>query len=256
MLNLNDYIKSGILEEYAMGLLPADQAEEVFRMAQIHPRVKREIQRIEKTLYKLSSSYGVKPPTGLGPLIQAKVISWGVPNSNHTSAPRFQMLGYASAAVLFLFLALVLSLYLNTRSDLKEMMRSTNYELNQLQNQNEVLAWQLKQANNYGIQRTRLMPSSSDKQYAWVYTGQNELLVCTSYLPSPPKGQQYQLWSIVQGQTHNSGIIPLQSTGAMTSLTRYPKTGQYAITVEPIGGSKEPTLDKVFVSGRVVETNF
>ncbi len=255
MLNLDEYIKSGILEEYAMGLLPEDQAEEVFCLAQIHPRVKLEIQRIEKTLYNLSSSYGVKPPTGLGPLIQAKVISWGVPKPNHTSAPRFQTLGYVSAAVMFLFLALVLSLYYNARSEITELVQGTNYELKQLKTQNEELTRQLKQANNYGISRTRLI-TNVNEQYAWVYTGQNELLVCSSYLPNPPDGQQYQLWSIVQGQTLDSGLIPLQRTGAMSSLTRYPKTGQYAITVEPIGGSVEPTLDKVVVSGRVIETNF
>ncbi|MDW3196059.1 MAG: anti-sigma factor [Cytophagales bacterium] len=256
MLNLDDYIKSGILEEYAMGLLPEDQAEEVFRMAQIHPRVKREIQRIEQTLKHLSFSYGVKPPVGLGPLIQAKVISGGARLSKKPSIPRPQLLAYASAAMMFLFLALVLSLYLNTRSDLNEIARGTNFELTQLRSQNEELARQLKQANNLAIQRTRLVTANDEQQYAWVYTGQNELLVCTSYLPSPPENQQYQLWSIVQGQTMNSGVIPLQSTGAMSSLTRYTGTGQYAITIEPIGGSRKPTLDKIIVSGGVIETKF
>lgn len=256
MLNLDDYIKSGILEEYAMGLLTEDQAEEVFRMAQIHPRVKREIRRIEKTLYHLSSSYGVKPPNGLGPLIQAKVISWGAPRSNQVSIPRIQLLGYASAAVMFLFLGLVISLYLNARTEVKEVIRSTDFELSYLKEQNEELSRQLKQANNYSIQRTRLTPGTNDNQYAWVYSGQNELLVCTTYLPNPPQGQQYQLWSIVNGQTLSSGLIPLQKTGGMSSMARYPETGRYAITVEPIGGSKQPTLDKIIVSGGVADTNF
>lgn len=256
MLNLDDYIKSGILEEYAMGLLPEAQAEEVFRMAQIHPRVKREIQRIEQTLQHLSFSYGVKPPAGLGPLIQAKVISGGARISNQRPIPRPQLLAYASAAVMLLFLALVLSFYLNTRSNLNDLVQGTNFELNQLRTQNEELARQLKQANNFAIQRTRLVPTNDEQQYAWVYTGQSELLVCTSYLPSPPENKQYQLWSIVKGQTMNSGVIPLQSTGAMSSLTRYAGTGQYAITIEPIGGSKQPTLDKIIVSGGVIDTKF
>lgn len=256
MLNIDEYIKSGILEEYAMGLLSEDQAREVFRMAQIHPLVKHEIDRIEATLFKLSSSYGIPPSPGLGSLIQAKVISQGVQTSDPVFITKHKAFVYAPTAIMILVVSLILSLYVKVRRDLTENMKSTAYVIEQLQIQNAELIRQLKHTNNFSVTRTRLVSTGADNQYAWVYADQKELLVCTSYLPDPPEDQQYQVWSIVGEDLYDSGLIPIGSTGTMSYLVRYPGTDSYAITSEPKGGSKRPTLDNMVVSGAVVNTKF
>lgn len=71
----------------------------------------------------------------------------------------------------------------------------------------------------------------------------NRMAVDTDELPALSDEQVYQLWAISGDTTQSRGVIADPSQGASM---RMPGSGvQVAITVEPAGGSQQPTSDPI-----------
>lgn len=71
-----------------------------------------------------------------------------------------------------------------------------------------------------------------------------KMAVDTDELPEPGEGNVYQLWSTADGQTMESrGLLEEPKAGAAMDM---PEPGvEVAITVEPEGGSEQPTSDPI-----------
>ncbi|RFP63739.1 hypothetical protein D0N36_17895 [Hymenobacter lapidiphilus] len=65
MMDMQQYIESGILEEYALGVLSADERTEVERVAQQEPAVARELVAIVSGLDAYAAAHAVAPPDAL-----------------------------------------------------------------------------------------------------------------------------------------------------------------------------------------------
>jgi anti-sigma-K factor RskA len=77
-------------------------------------------------------------------------------------------------------------------------------------------------------------------------TKANRWLV-TANLPQPPPGQVYQLWFVTASAKVSAGLIQPDSTGRGFAVVQVPseigKIAAAAITLEPAGGSPQPTSD-------------
>jgi mannose-6-phosphate isomerase-like protein (cupin superfamily) len=70
-MNITEYINSGIIEMYVMGALPSEEAEEVARLATIHPEIKTEIDNISFTIEAYARSKAKTP----GPLVKVMLMA-------------------------------------------------------------------------------------------------------------------------------------------------------------------------------------
>ncbi|RYZ35432.1 MAG: anti-sigma factor [Sphingobacteriales bacterium] len=70
-------------------------------------------------------------------------------------------------------------------------------------------------------------------------------------LPPAPKGKQYQLWAIVDGKPVDAGVYALNPQEAMQKMKVIPKAEMFAITLEQEGGSATPTMEEMYVAGKV-----
>jgi hypothetical protein len=61
-LDLEDYIESGIIESYLLGLATCDEVVMFERMRNIYPRLNGEIATMEYKLQKLGEEGGIAPP--------------------------------------------------------------------------------------------------------------------------------------------------------------------------------------------------
>jgi anti-sigma-K factor RskA len=70
-----------------------------------------------------------------------------------------------------------------------------------------------------------------------------KLVVATSGLPALPAGQVYQLWLIGPVKTVSAGLLPTAQAGVTTPVvaTGITKGDKLGLTVEPAGGSTQPT---------------
>jgi anti-sigma-K factor RskA len=64
-VNTQDYIESGILEEYALGVLSEAERSEVERIAREHPDVARELKQVIDGLDAYAEAHAVTPPEGM-----------------------------------------------------------------------------------------------------------------------------------------------------------------------------------------------
>jgi anti-sigma-K factor RskA len=74
-----------------------------------------------------------------------------------------------------------------------------------------------------------------------------KLVVATSGLPALPAGQVYQLWLIGPVKIVSAGLLPTAQAGVTTPVvaTGIVKGDKLGLTVEPAGGSKQPTTTPI-----------
>jgi len=71
-------------------------------------------------------------------------------------------------------------------------------------------------------------------------------------MPIAPKGKQYQLWAMVDGQPVNAGVFPLDvKVDGTSKMLDIPKAQAFAITLEDEGGKDVPTLSELCVMGGI-----
>jgi len=64
-MNLQDYINTGILEQYCLGLLDSDEASQVVNYCATYPELQEELNSIEAAIEKMVDANAVNPPTQL-----------------------------------------------------------------------------------------------------------------------------------------------------------------------------------------------
>ena len=74
-----------------------------------------------------------------------------------------------------------------------------------------------------------------------------KLVVATSGLPALPAGKVYQLWLIGPVKIVSAGLLPAAQAGVTTPVvaTGIVKGDKLGLTVEPAGGSKQPTTTPI-----------
>ena len=78
-MNIEEYIASGILEEFVFGQLDELECAAVLAIAEQHPEIKREIDEIERSLEVFARAHTVEPPAGLEEQIFNAIQSEQVP---------------------------------------------------------------------------------------------------------------------------------------------------------------------------------
>jgi hypothetical protein len=73
-------------------------------------------------------------------------------------------------------------------------------------------------------------------------------IAVVSGLPPAPSGKTYQLWTIRKGKPRGAGTFDpdFRTTAEIRLDGRYRAADVVAITLEPIGGSKQPTTEPMF----------
>ena len=89
-----------------------------------------------------------------------------------------------------------------------------------------------------------------DDLEATVYwsASKNATYLAIRNLPEPPADKQYQLWAIVDKKPVDAGVFEY-NLSEIQSMKVFEEAQAFAVTLEPEGGSKSPTLEKMYVLG-------
>jgi anti-sigma-K factor RskA len=69
-------------------------------------------------------------------------------------------------------------------------------------------------------------------------------------LPLAPSDKQYQLWAIVDGKPVDAGMLS-DAKNLAQKMKVFEKAEMFAITLEKKGGSPTPTMEQMYVAGKV-----
>lgn len=257
-----EFISSGLLELYVTGSLSEVEIQEVERAMAQYPKVRQEVEAIEKGLMQLSESIGEPLSKSVWQRI-SEITSGFRPLSAKSSSRNWNAISGWAAAILF-FGGLTYMMVKNAElsSDLRSI-QTQNVVLKEKSSQSET---KLAEANNLLeiIRSQDFKPVSlpgnvavAPQAYATVYFNENDN---TAYLdvkglPAPPKGKVYQVWSLIMDPLTPRSIAILdgfeESSTKFFKVENVPNPEAFGITLEPEGGSESPTLSQLYTLGMV-----
>lgn len=256
-MDIKAYISSGILELYVIGQLSPREMQEVAQMAAQYPEIKQEVLAIEQTLeaYALKNQVQVNPATF--PSIKAEIKPEITDLGKTSSFPNW--LGIALAAAAVLLLIGCIGLWQNNHRLQAEKTVIAN-DLIECKEAEQTLEQQvdrpmaiLRQQGTRTIlmQGTEVSPNALAAVYFNPIT--KKAYLDPFQLGTPESGKQYQLWALIGGQPTDMGVFEQPIDGvALIEVPFIADAEAFAITLEPAGGSVNPTLTALQVIGEVI----
>ena len=273
MEDLKIYLESGILELYVLGDLSSEEVREVEKMAMQHPEVKSELEAIETALLGYANSNSIAPPAALRDKILNSLESSAAPEVespviqlNAGSSSDFYKYAFAASVALLVVSAILL---INLNNKLKEsntqiavlqsantkFSSQVNYMNTELEDSRKFLEIYQKPAD-YKLVNLKGSPKAPKANMLVAFNPvKEEVMIDLSSLnmPSNDKEHQYQLWALVDGKPVDLGVFD-SSDDAKSGMKRMKsvKGAQaFAVTLEPMGGSVNPTMDQMMAIGNI-----
>jgi len=273
--DIKAYIESGILELYVLGDISREEKLQVEAMAAKHPAIKAELDEIERSMELYAEHNAVEPAENLRSRVLNSVLTnFGDDRNFDTKtepvknniitlpAPKTgSFYKYAFAACIALLIASGIAL-MNLYSKLQE----SNTQLAALQADKQHFANRVNFVEGeLGIMRdtsykflklnaTPHAPVGTAITIAWSPTKKKVIIDMASVkMPVNDKTHQYQLWAIVAGKPVDLGVFDANPDSTdmreMKTIAAL-KTDAFAVTLEPRGGSVNPTMDQMMVLGK------
>ncbi|CAH0997313.1 hypothetical protein EMA8858_03444 [Emticicia aquatica] len=264
-MNIQEYIASGILESYVLGLANEKETAEVEQMAEQWPEIKAEIRQIENALESYAFANAQTPPAHLQNQIWEKISAESneattkvidFDNGNVVDLTEQQISrtnGFFGAylkiaASVALLTSVLANIYLGTRW--KESKESLSLAINeniklQKASKTEEGMMMPSEVNMLLSPETKMSKLVGQKGsenstviLAWD-TKTNKVYLVRPNLPVPPDGMQYQLWAIVNDKPMDAGVFDIKND--TQELKKVPTPKAFAVTLEKKGGSPVPT---------------
>ena len=251
-MNTQDYISSGIVESYVLGLATPEDRAEFERLCSQHPELVEARRKFEIALETEAAKAMVQPPTMLKEKILLSIR--GTSNTskiiNMESRPgrRSPTLGWIAAASIILFL---LSGYLAyVFYDQSRELRKTNKELEAQVNSMAKEQELMHDPKVTVVNLVGLRGSPSSANVYWDSTSPNVYLVVKN-MPLLPSNKQYQLWALIDNKPLDLGSFDAPTDNRIIlKMKNTQKADAFAITVENRGNTAGPTLDQLKAMGK------
>lgn len=274
MEELKNYIESGVLELYVLGQLTAAERNEVEAMAVTHPEVIAEITAIEIAMETYAVENAVAPSQAIENKILAQISAsspktnlepkvihlYKEQNDNKIRALRWALIACSVLLITslgFLFTAHRDLSSANTQianlSLEKEQFATTvsKLEFNKAGMENQIAMFETTEWNTIKLAGVASAPKSEMVVY-WNKKDKSVLINHTAMdLPQTDPTHEYQLWALVDGKPVSLGVFGSNAAAAVQQMETIQKAQAFAVTIEPIGGSVNPTMEKMVVMGGV-----
>ena len=242
-------------------------------MAAKYPKIRAEIIEIERSMEFYAEEHAVEPSENLrAKVLNNLLVNLGDDNTfskarthqdddNVRSLPAARVTSfykYAFAACLILFLISVYGL-VNLYSKLQE----SNTQLSALQTDKIRIANQISLRDNelqvyrdtafkvLKLKGTAKAPTAA-MVLAWNSVSKKVMVAVASVkLPQHDEKHQYQLWALVNGKPVDMGVFdqPKADTVGVKEMKAIASAQGFAVTLEPNGGSINPSMDQMVVIG-------
>jgi len=258
-LNATDYIATGLLESYVLGLTSSSETAEVEQYARQYPEIEAEIAALRAALEEYALTFEQAPPAALREQVLAALKNLDEPAEESETGGReialpvtpptmsihrtaqFSWLMAASWAFLALSLLGNLLFYARWRSSedrlsLAEAQNNTlaqRVDVQQARYSEELTALQDPATRKIDLKGTPDLPNARAVVY-W-NAPSRKVYLASGQLPAAPTGKQYQLWAIVGGKPVDAGVFNLEN--GLLRLKNMGAAQAFAISLEATGGS-------------------
>jgi hypothetical protein len=247
----DELIGQGYLEAYLTGDLTVQEQQEVEQLLH-HDEVALAFLELQTVLETMTIRAGIPAPANVRKSI-ARTLMY-----SPTDRP-YRMYLVAASLALLIFVSLGGYYFVQYQKTIKE--------LDNLIAQNAQMADNIRQVNTQldGLKQNmavlanpafeRIILNTTDPgvvQQAVIYfnASEQQVFLNTSSLAMLDENAQYQLWALIDGLPVDAGVFDVLP-GEFQQMKSFGKADAFAVTIEPRGGSVNPTLEKLQVIGKV-----
>jgi anti-sigma-K factor RskA len=267
-VNIKEYIESGVLELYIYDQLSDADRAEVEEMSFKYPEIKAELDAVQDAIDGYAKSHAHIPDPALRDKILSKLTLIDavepkvVPMKPAVgSANTYRWLAAASVALFVVSGSMNLYLYdkyQNLSGQMAELQSKNNVMADNnihLTKQIEAVTGDLTTVSdpaNVRVQLAGLPLSPTARALIFWDKERKSTYINTADLPPLAMEKQYQLWAIVDGKPVDLGVLPIdKQQTALVKVKDVSAPQAFAITIEPKGGSVNPTMDQMIVLGKL-----
>lgn len=235
-MDIQEYIQSGAIESYVLGLADEEDVAELQLLMRTHPEVAAAVDAAEKWLLDQARAHAVPAAedirTNFLHMLKTEATKSDMPPRIYRvrSLARYKYL--ATACLILLLVSAGFNFYLHR----KYHRAIDDYAL----------------VSNPAIIKVPLLGvKGKEDNSATLYwdTRDKYVYLDAGHLSKAPEGRQYQLWALVDGKPVDAGV--LENCTGPCPLRTVQKAQAFAITLEKTGGSPTPTLSQMYVLGNV-----
>ncbi len=273
-MNVQEYISSGIIESYVLGLAGPEERAEFEAMCHSYTEVREARDAFELSLENHALKNAVEPRANLKNEIFSKIKATEGLTKNiaykkeiiASQVPVVQMgwlRNVAAASVILLVGSLILNYYFFTQyKDYSAKYDQLVQSQNQMTSANQALQTKLQDYESalgmikdpaMAVIKMPSLPNSPDPgSLTTVYwdTKSKDVYLLVNHLSQPATDKQYQLWALVNGKPVDAGVFEIKEGLSFVKMKNIQQAQAFAITLEKKGGSTNPTMP-IYVLGKV-----
>ncbi|MCD8741153.1 anti-sigma factor [Mucilaginibacter roseus] len=275
MEDISAYIESGILELYVLGDVTPDERQQVEAAAIKYPKIKAELDAIEKAMESYALEQAIEPSEHqrnrvlnslLTNLADDKIFTKARIYTDDEDAKVVQLPArsvnfykYGFAASLFLLvisIVAIIGLYGRLKQS-TELITSLQSQNQRFSSQVNLMDGQISVLRDHSFRFIKLKGTpkapASALTVAWSPQKKKVMIDMEGMkMPANDKKHQYQLWAIVAGKPVDLGLFDVKAdTSGMKEMKAVEQPQAFAVTLEPRGGSVNPTMDAMMVISNI-----
>ena len=250
-MNIQEYISSGIIESYVLGLASAEERVEFDKMCELYPELREARTNFELSIEKQAFQNSISPPASTKDKIwsairqstekSTKVITME-PRQGRTTGLQW----FAAAAVVLLLLASYFAYTLYTKNRALQATIEHNDSLINKMTEGEKI---MHNPNVMVVNMVGLKGSSSSANVYWDSTSTDVYMVVKN-MPKLPSDKQYQLWALIGSKPVNLGLFDLPESNVILKMKNTQEADAFAITIENRGNTGGPDLGQLQSMGK------
>ena len=261
-MNVREYISSGIVESYVLGLATAEEQSEFERMCTQYPEILQARVDFELQMERQARQNAVEPPVSLKQQVINAIAAQEAKDVPLTGidrtikSNRLKWLAAACAVLLAGSLLWNVSQYNRNRKlqgewrDLVKDHDSLALRLTQIEDEVAMISLNpnVKMASMKGME-------ASPESFATVYwdTTSKVVYLVINNLPKPASDKQYQLWALLNGQPIYLGMIDndvfIGQKKLLLPMKNVSGAQAFAITLERKGGEISAPKGPMYTMG-------
>ncbi len=279
-MNVQEYISSGAIETCVMGL--ADEMEwlELEQMSTLYPEVEAYKKEFETQQEQMHLTAALTPPPTLkqrifealpfeknNTTVETPVIPMMEKGSDSkpqvvpmvpTPKPMKWLQRAIAACIILLMGSIILNFYFYSQSVCyKKEYTALLVQQNSILTKNKAMEASFNTLKSPDFKQVLMAATPNNPgAMATVYwdTRSKDVYLLVNKLPKASPEKQYQLWAIVDGKPVDAGMLEEEDDSAgniLHKMHNIPQAQAFAITLEKKGGSPSPTMEAMFVVGKV-----
>lgn len=254
-MNIREYISSGIVEQYIMGLCSAEEEAQLILLRHQYPELNEAIIQYEKEWEKNWIQNSIQPNAATDnkvlqqiDILTKKNVVEMKPSSSRSVKKMKWFKPVAAAAILLLGISVFYNYQLVQKNkNLTALVNTTPSSPLPLTDYNIITSPSITPVAMYGqgthsiCRCTMFWDKKTGKAYIMIH-----------HLPQTNEVKDFQLWAEVDGKIVSVGIIDDSIRGKLIEVQGVPANSiAFTVTLEKAGGSNTPTTEETYLKGKI-----